>query len=816
MNKTLLTGALLTALSGSLCAATLPSENIQALGPIDISTPQLLTESPKAESVFDSLSAVAGKSGDKLNLFGEEYVWQPLSTFNKDKETALSLYRFTLSVDRFTQGELVVEGVDKLNVFVAGVEAKKGEKGYSLALPTGDHAVFITATKRAAETEIQFSFEGKAEHDQVTLHKGGKVRLAAKQLFDSETISSVELSDNGEYALIAKRHYHQDTGNKAVTLTELVNVGDLSVIHTWDNGLRSAMFSPDNQSLVYFHNNKLHQLNIDTLRTETISAELEDASGFRFFGNESLVFSWNKEGDDDGDLAKRYQALQDRWRSWRDNRQLYQLDIDTGFIRQLTQHEASSTLLDIDETRNTLLISRSLIDYSAPPHGATGLFELNLKTGEERKIGHYRAFSSARYSSKGLYVTGGPNFAGGKGLNVSEGLVANDYDGQLYHMNLQGEDIQALSKAFDPAINGIHVLKNDDVIFTASEKDRVPLYQYDASKARFIKLSEQTDTVRSWASTDNAKAQIMYAATHASRPQALYTQVVGRKAKKQWDASAAFANTSIAKLNDFDVVNPDGISIDGRVYLPDNFDASKKYPALVYYYGGTATVTRGFKGRYPFNLWAANGYVVYVLQPTGTYGYGQDFSAKHVNAWGDYTVDDIIHSTKAFLEAHPFVDADRVGHLGASYGGFMTMLLATKTDIFAASVSHAGISTLTSYWGEGWWGALYSGVASRNSFPWNNPELYTDHSPIYHADKVTNPILLIHGDSDVNVPVGESHTFYTALKLLDKDVELVEYLGDDHHILARDKTFHWWATILSYFDKHLKDQPEWWEYHFSK
>jgi len=111
---------------------------------------------------------------------------------------------------------------------------------------------------------------------------------------------------------------------------------------------------------------------------------------------------------------------------------------------------------------------------------------------------------------------------------------------------------------------------------------------------------------------------------------------------------------------------------------------------------------------------------------------------------------------------------------------------------------------------------LYSGIASRNSFPWNNPELYTEHSPIYRADKVTNPILLIHGDADVNVPVGESHTFYTALKLLDKDVELVEYLGDDHHILARDKTFHWWTTMLSYFDKHLKDQPEWWDYHFSK
>ncbi|MEC8207134.1 MAG: prolyl oligopeptidase family serine peptidase, partial [Pseudomonadota bacterium] len=145
-----------------------------------------------------------------------------------------------------------------------------------------------------------------------------------------------------------------------------------------------------------------------------------------------------------------------------------------------------------------------------------------------------------------------------------------------------------------------------------------------------------------------------------------------------------------------------------------------------------------------------------------------------------------------------------------SYGGFMTMLLATKTDMFSASISHAGISNITSYWGQGWWGYLYSGEASKNSFPWNNAKLYSEHSPVFNADKVKTPLLLIHGDADTNVPVGESHTMYTALKLLGQDVELVEYKGADHQIFARDKRFHWWNTMLAYFDKHLKEQPQWW------
>ncbi|MEL7388112.1 MAG: prolyl oligopeptidase family serine peptidase, partial [Pseudomonadota bacterium] len=181
-------------------------------------------------------------------------------------------------------------------------------------------------------------------------------------------------------------------------------------------------------------------------------------------------------------------------------------------------------------------------------------------------------------------------------------------------------------------------------------------------------------------------------------------------------------------------------------------------------------------------------------------------------AWGEYTANDIIDGTKAFLDKYNFVDSKRVGNLGASYGGFMTMLLATKTDMFSASIAHAGISNITSYWGQGWWGYLYSAEASKNSYPWNNPSLYSQHSPVFHADKVTTPLLLLHGDSDTNVPVGESHNMYTALKLLGKDVDLIEYKGADHQIFARDKRFDWWNTMLAYFDKNLKDQPQWWQY----
>lgn len=805
MKKTIL--ALLVAFSAPLVAAPLHNDNIQALGPVDAG---LLQDGPHQDAIYHNLQTrLANDKASKVKLFGKAYNWQTLSQFTPD-EKALSLYKTQLSVDRYTQGELVVTGLEKPSLYLNGEKLAKGDKGFTLTMTTGEHSLFVLASGSKTDEALAFDFVGKTDSDQVSQTQGNK-RLSAKQLFDAEVVSGLSLSDNGDYALVSYKSFNDDKGDSPDSRTELVKLDGMQVVQRWDGRPSGAVFSPDNQHLLFSKDNKLQLLNLKNQQKTTLTAELKDASGFTFVGNSQVVFSWNKEGKDDGKLVKHFQALEDRWSGWRDNSQLYVLDIASGMIRQLTKDSASSHLLDSDVKRGTLLFSRSVVDYSQPPHGKTALFELELTSGTERKIGEYLAFNDAKYAKNGLYVIGGPNFAGGVGLNLSAGLVANDYDGQLYHMDYQGEQIKALSKDFDPAISSMQVQDNDDLLLSVSKADRSPLFLFDVSKGKYQELSEQLDVVRYWAATPDDKAELLYAGTTASSPQALFKQRVGRKAEKLWDSMGSYADTRIPQLEEFNFVNAEGVTIEGRVYLPHDLDKAAKYPALVYYYGGTAPVSRAFTGRYTFNHWAANGYVVYVLQPTGTYGFGQDFSAKHVNAWGDYTAKDIIDGTKAFLAAHPFVDADKVGHLGASYGGFMTMYLATQTDMFAASISHAGISNLTSYWGQGWWGAMYSGVASRGSFPWNNTDLYSQHSPVFHADKVSNPMLLIHGDADTNVPPGESQNMYTALKLLGKDVDLVEYKGDNHHILAREKTFHWWATMLAYFDKHLKGQPQWWD-----
>jgi dipeptidyl aminopeptidase/acylaminoacyl peptidase len=803
--------SLAIAISGMAHGAEIDAKYIQRIGPVDQVSAAPLSKSAHADALRANLVAQLRQANhaSKVTVFNQPLSWQAAST--KVEGEGWLAYQVPMSTDRFTQGTLTVNGLENPQVYLNGQLVKSADK-VELELTNGDYHLVVLADGQAQDSAFSLDWQGKSEVDNLDFTAQKTQRVSAEQLFDSKVISGLTLSPNGKYLLQSTIEYQASQGDTPIQVTELRKLSDNSVMYRWqDNRPGSAVWSSDASQLVFVANKQIQLFNVADLSINVVATDMDNVSGLQWLGN-TVLFSWEKPFKaDDKATSKRFQALEDRWSYWRNNSQLYQVDVASGFIRQLTDNNVSSSLLDSNADKGKLLLTRSPVDYAQPAHGITQLVELTLADLSETMIGEYRSFNSALYADDGMYITAGPRFMHGIGIQ-DPNIEVNDYDGQLYWRDAKG-NVSALSKAFDPSIGSITKLENDDLIVTVTEGDRAPLYLFDKSQKHFNRIDTGVDMIDGFSvAIEQSTPTLVFAGTSATAPQKAYKMKVNSSRKQLlFDSQQlSYANTRLGKIEDFDFTNTHGHNIDGRVYLPADFDASKKYPALVYYYGGTSPVGRHFTGRWPFNLWAAQGYVVYVVQPNGATGYGQAFSGRHVNAWGKYSADDIIEGTKAFLNAYPSVDAKRVGNMGASYGGFMTMYLATKTDIFAASMSHAGISNLSSYWGHGWWGYGYSGVASRGSFPWNNPELYVEQSPLYHADKITTPLLLIHGNADTNVPVGESHYMYTALKLLGKEVELVEFNDQDHHINSRQARFDWWNTTMAWFDMKLKDEPQWW------
>ena len=520
--------------------------------------------------------------------------------------------------------------------------------------------------------------------------------------------------------------------------------------------------------------------------------------------------------DEDMPGLKRLRNLDDR-KPWARNKSyLYKINLEDGVRQKLTAGEFSTSLNSISPNGKKLLYTRSVVDETQRPFMKTELFYLDLRTLENQLLWEGRWFTQAQWSPDGtrILILGGPSTFDGKGQNLSGDLIPNEFDVQAYVFDPETKDVESISREFDPSISEAFWSRTENAIyFLTTDHSFRRLYRYDVEKKKYLFIPCGVDIIEQFDLSHDKQLAAFTGSSASIPPKAYILNMKNKKSQLLHDSvQKEFSDVTFGKVERWTFRNQKGLLIDGMVYYPPDFNPKKKYPCIVNYYGGTLPTTRQFGGRYPKNLWAAQGYVVYVLQPSGSIGYGQDFSALHVNDWGIIVADEIIDGVNKFLAEHPFIDSRRVGCIGASYGGFITMIIQTRSNLFSAAVAHAGISSISSYWGEGYSGYEYSAYAAANSYPWNRKDIFINQSALFNADKITTPMLLLHGAEDTNVPPGESMQLFTALKILGREVEYIQILDQDHHIMTYNKRKIWTRTIMAWFDRYLKDQPEWWYY----
>lgn len=745
---------------------------------------------------LDAIARGRTLSADALPVGGEEY--------------ALHLLGFTIENTRYGEAELEVEGIESYQVYVDG----KLCEDLNLTLEPASHQVIVKYLSVPERKEMP-KLSLNAEKDGIfkLVQEEGRLYTLADVLH-GKRYTGVEISPDGKYLIVASRTT-RDGGQSETTYSvrELATGKILAqrneVLHWMP---RSSDYYWTRQGV-----NGRELVRVNPLSgNETILSRMLPEGNFRFAPTEDyLLFTLVQKGPQEKKEIYEVIDPDDRQPGWRNRTCLAKYDLSSGLMQPLTYgyRRVSATDISADGRKILMLVSKRHLE--ARPTTVYSLYILDVHTLETTLLVADDGFiSNALFSPDAteVLIFGSPEALDGIGKNVKEGQTPSMTDIQLFLMQVTDKTIQPITRSFHPSVKqAVWNQADRQIYFTAENRDYYSLYRLDPTSGNIRQLEVPEDLVID-ISLSSQKPILAFYGESVSNSHRLYTiDLKKQKTVLLEDLSKdILKGIRLGECKAWNFVNSRGDTIYGRYYLPPDFDPSRQYPMIVNYYGGCSPTSRNFESRYPHHAYAALGYVVYVVEPSGATGFGQEFSARHVNTFGDCVADDIIEGTQQFMTEHTFVDQRKIGCIGASYGGFMSQYLQTKTDLFAAAISHAGISDHTSYWGEGYWGYSYSEVSAANSYPWKNKELFVDRSPLFNVEKIHTPLLFLHGAADTNVPVGESIQMYTALKLLGRETALVIVDGQDHHILDYHKRIQWQNTIFAWFAKWLQDDPSWW------
>ncbi len=246
----------------------------------------------------------------------------------------------------------------------------------------------------------------------------------------------------------------------------------------------------------------------------------------------------------------------------------------------------------------------------------------------------------------------------------------------------------------------------------------------------------------------------------------------------------------------------EGARVHGWIVTPPGFDSTRKYPMIVLLHGGPQSVWADvFHYRWNAQLFAAAGYVLFLPNPRGSIGFGQKFIDEISGDWGGKVYEDVMRGVDHVLSLG-YVDPNRIGAAGGSYGGYLVNWIAGHTDRFRALVSHAGVFNLISMYGST--EELWFPEWEFRGTPWTNKELYERWSPHNVAQNFKTPTLVIHGELDFRVPVSEGLQMFTALQRQNVPSKLLLFPDEGHWILKPQNSELWYRTVIEWFDTYLK------------
>jgi len=272
---------------------------------------------------------------------------------------------------------------------------------------------------------------------------------------------------------------------------------------------------------------------------------------------------------------------------------------------------------------------------------------------------------------------------------------------------------------------------------------------------------------------------------------------------------ALVSQLSVNPAEDFWFTGSAGVKVQGFVVKPPNWQAGKKYPTILLIHGGPQGAWLDqWHSRWNYQMFAATGAALVIINPRGSFGYGQKFVDDVSRGWGGKVYTDLMMGLDTALAKNPWMDKQALGAAGGSFGGYMVNWIAGHTNRFKALVTHAGpfnlenMSTATEeLWFPDWeYGPMWDPKAMATQYRVYSPHLYVKN--------FKTPTLVTGGELDYRVPYTEDLSMFTSLQRMNVPSRLVIFPDEGHWIAKPQNQKLWWGEVQGWFEKYLEGKPK--------
>lgn len=358
-----------------------------------------------------------------------------------------------------------------------------------------------------------------------------------------------------------------------------------------------------------------------------------------------------------------------------------------------------------------------------------------------------------------------------------------------------------------PTVAPVWSAASDRLYCQVTEPGCTTLRTVDANSGEFGPGLSTVGVVGSF-SLDQANQFIAYIQASFADPGNiwLYDRTTGESRQLTHFNEDWLADLELSLPEEVWISGPDQNQLQGWILKPPYFDPAQRYPSILQIHGGP-WLQYGRLFMHEFYYLAAQGYVVYFSNPRGSRGYGEDHCAAINYAWGQADYGDIM-AWVDYLADQPYIDPDRMGVTGGSYGGYMTIWLIGHTQRFKSAVAQRVVSNTISFVGSSDFNWLFHDVWANGKPPWEDFEGYWRQSPMAYIGNATTPTLIIHSENDKRCNPEQSFQVFVALKKLGVDTELLLFPEESHELSRSgrtDRRIKRLEHIARWFDRYLKE-----------